>query len=67
MPDCNHDRYRDETRYMTFKRAMRKMREGKVAWCGMVIKNCQDCLENIEYAEIVEVKKPEQIIRSLGK
>ena len=67
MSKCNHDRYRDESRFMTAQRALRKMKEGVVCWRSTVIKKCQDCGENIEFALVVMIKTPEEYLKEIEK
>ena len=51
---------------MTGDQARRKMKAGEVAWIGIMIKACEDCGENIEWAHIVPIKTPEELAKSHG-
>ena len=43
------------------------MNDKDICWTGKVVKNCQDCLENIEKYNIVPVKTADQYLREVNK
>jgi hypothetical protein len=63
---CKHNHYR-KNQYCTLENAYIGMRQNKVAWIGMRVKNCKDCGADLSEYKIVPYKSPEQYLAEIGK
>jgi len=57
MSDCGHTRYK-KGGYITLARLNRLTRDrsNPYVWSGKIVRTCEDCGEDISWAEIVPVK-----------
>ncbi len=62
---CTHQKYK-QGQYCTSSNALNGMKLGKVCWMGMVVKNCEECGQDISEFKVVPYKTAEQIIKGLG-
>lgn len=59
---CKHERYKTG-KFCTLDNALRGMRQNKVCWIGVIVKECEDCGEDISKYEVVPYKSPEDYMR----
>lgn len=64
---CKHSHYTYSNGYLVSSEALKAMKAGRIAWRGMVIKNCSECNADISYARVVRVKTVGQIMKEMGK